>query len=790
MRYQIEYADGVKVEIPVRFGEGIEQWYRVQTVAPMLWARDSWTKVLDATSGENAVFYSMSVPNPRPDQPIKVLRALPSTDPEKQYGTALILCAALDNSPLQGNLYVVERKPMGSDAQPGSFEQPFGTLQHALDIMKPGDTVLVRGGFYALDARVVKKFDGQTNQWLTVSAFPGETPVFDASGVHLDYRDKKTENLGSGEQDCGAIHIWGDPDFFRLQGLHVQNSRFAAISVYGQQVADQGTAGKWGDSDHIEILFNDTLQSFSMGIISHRTNHLKIIGNRVFRPHSLQQVFDARTGEQIQRAELPQEAIDISRNQNFEVAFNTITGGTKEAIDCISIEDGSVHHNYIDSCLNGIYIDSWSVPIQRVEIYNNFIINAYSGVPLATEGGSDLFDIDIHNNSVFDSKMGGIEVTEATYKASAAKVQHIRVRNNTIDRSGDHALSIGWQANGIRVAGFRDNPNFSDVKVWNNLVTDAAGRSLKNAYSLTAKEHDIEFTHNLVWPINEDTTPEWLRTEKKGWVETDLEKGISTLVADPLYVNPARGDYRLSKNSPAIGAGKKSEDLGALPYGTAWMPGLDFAGTVTSLYRGETDWKPLSIPRDLYTVYRNNLQRPSWFQRGRYGPDFRNLPAGDQSLACITFDIEEDGQPSVLVPVGFSTESTAKTIRIPVGKKAARLAFLHNAHIANRQALKANPQIFHYLVSYSDGSTVEIPIRTGQEIEEWMNNQKNPLQNGRIAWSQPLYDKRGKRQPDLRLYAFEWNNPKPDLEIASIEIVKDCDYMTATPAVFAISAGN
>jgi hypothetical protein len=543
----------------------------------------------------------------------------------------------------------------------------------------------------------------------------------------------------------------------------------------------------------VEILFNRTVRCFSMGIISHQVNDLRVIGNCVIRPHALEMVFNPFTGQQISQSELPQEAIDLSRNRRFEVAFNTVTGGTKEAIDCISVEDGSVHHNYIDSCLNGIYIDSWSVPIYRVNIYRNFIRNAYSGIPLATEGGSDLMDIQIHHNIVVDSKSSAIDVTEATYKAQPAKVQRHWVFNNTINGTGQHALSIGWQSAGITVAGFRTNPNFREVGVWDNLVVHAGGMPLKNVYALTADEHAIVFTNNLVWPANEDTTPEWLRANKS-WNGTDFEKGQNTLVADPLYNDPTRGDYRLKKGSPAIGRGRDGDDLGALPSDVAWIPGLDFAGTVTSFYHGETAWEPLSIPRPLYTVHRNNLQRPSWFQRGRYGPDFRTLPAGEQSFAGITFFIEEDAhdsRPNVLVPAGISTESKAESIRIPVGRKAAKLAFLHNVHIADRKILGEQGQIFHYRVRYANGDPVDIPVRVGQEIEEWQSPKILPVKNARIAWTQMVVAKKlTDANPVLHLYAFQWQNPKPQMEIESIEIIRDAPPLAATPAIFAISIGN
>ena len=796
MRYEIEYADGKKIEIPVRFGEAIESWYRLHEVAPMLWAQDHWEQRFVKDGDEKFALYSMRFPNPRPDVKVKALRALPSQEPFKQYGSALILQVLANPARPEGKIIVVERKPMGNDGQAGTFDAPFGTLQHALDTAVPGDTILVRHGLYTLDEPMVKKFNGEQGRWLTISAFPGETPTFEAYGVHMDYRlspysDKGGNDgaLGRIQTDAGILHIWGDPDYTRIQGLHIQNARRAAISVYGDSV--KGGGKSWGSTEHVDISFNDTCRSYTMGIISHQTDHLRIVGNRIIRSHTLEMAFDPITGDQASHDHLMQEGIDISRNRNFEIAFNNVVGAGKEAIDCISVEDGTIHHNYVDSALNGIYIDSWSVPIYRLDIHHNYINNAYNGIPLATEGGNDLFDFDIHHNIVVDGKSGAIAVTEATYKASAAKVQQHRVYNNTLIHPGHHAQAIGWDASGIEVSGFSDNENFRDVEVWNNIITDAAGMPLRSVYADKLDEHHIVFTHNLIWPSLEDTTPDWMRKKEK-YNPNENVKGDHTLVQDPGFVDAERFDYRLRPDSPARGAGLKGEDLGALPYGSAWIPGFDFAGVPTAHYFGAVRWTPLQIPRDRFNMHRNSLQRPSWFQRNRYGADFRNLPEGEQSFGGAVFFVETDSGmsgPNILALAGINTEAADASITgLPVNAKSAKLAFLHNAHISDRGGLGKEGLIFHYRVNYADGSSVDIPVRNGREIGDWQVNRPDPIENGRIGWTQTQFKR--KSAVALCLYTFIWDNPSPDKEIASIDILRDCDKLAATPAIFAISLGN
>jgi hypothetical protein len=730
------------------------------------------------------------------------IQAAPSEEFWQDYGKALILNVAVSKAPASGQLYIVDRHGVGSDENAGTYEAPMENFHTALEKAKPGDTILMRGGYYAWNQPALKKFNGEEGKWLTLSSFPGETPVIEAYGVHFDPSQRPYGEgpsvLGNMQHDTGIIHIWGDPDYTRIQGFHVHNSRRAAISVYGKRDPNhEGPRNQsWGVTDHVDISFNDTWQAYTMGVISHFTNHLSVIGNRIVRPHSLQMGVDAMTGNRRSFDHGSQEAIDLTKNDPFEIAFNTVVGGGKEAIDCIAVENGLVHHNYVESSLNGIYIDSWSVPIRHMRIYRNFINNAFNGIPLATEGSQALFDFDIHHNIVIDAKSDSINVTEATYRANRAKVQQQRVYNNTTDKAGGHAIAIGWQSSGIRVAGFRDNKDFRDIDIWNNIVTNSYGMPMSNSYSPTKVEQNITFTHNMVWPTKEDSTPEWMRRKDKGWQAIDLETEDATL-ADPMYVNPERGDYRLKAGSPAIKAGRDGEDLGALPYGSAWIPGLDFAGNTTSFYQPQTQWKPLQINPRHFTLHRNNLQRPSWFQRNRYGVDFRNLPDGEVSMAGVTYHIASDARssgPNVLSIAGHTSEVAEAEIKgIEVGRKATKLAFLHNAHIGKRSDLKVDGtpeggQIFRYVVNYKDGSSVDIPIRLGVEIDDWLHRDLRTIEDGAVAWTEPV-DRR-RFIGALSVYSYEWENPKPDVQIDTINIVRTADRMKGTPAVFAISTGH
>ncbi len=799
--YEVTYADGEVLEIPVRFGESIDQWYRVHRVAPMLWARPAWQQDLHPTSGEKAVLYAMEWPNPRPEKAIQSVALKPQPDPAADYGTALALGLTALNSPPAGRYYYVATFPDGSDENPGTFEKPFASLQEAADVAGAGDTVFVRGGLYGVERRIEIQGSGAPDRWLTFTAYPGETPVFDGMASRLD-RDAETHGHGY-DHDTGLISAF-ERSYVRIAGLHVQRSRRAGFGLFGKR-------GRGSRATGHEVLFCSTWRTWAMGVNIKHADHVRVIGNRIVRPHDHTMFYGYEENRAIAARAGPQEAIDLSRNTHFEVAFNEVYGGGKEAIDCISVTDGRIHHNYVHHCLNGIYIDSWTLPIERLEIDHNYIHNAYNGIPLSTEGSNDLVDFKIHHNIVIDSKAIGIGVSEATYKSKPAAVRDISVYNNTVDGGGGHASGIGWTSSGLRVHGHPENPDFRDIFIFNNISTNADQVPASCSYE-DREEHNIRFHHNLLYPA-ENRAPDRVRRRNENYkVSHALVTGEHSVTARPMYVNRERGDYRLREGSPAIDAGDPREkfndpdgsraDVGALPHGAAWRQGFDWAGAVTAFYAGDTAYEPVDIPRELFNVHANSLETPSWFQAGRYGADLRHLPKGEQSYAGIIWYLEPDrptSEPTLLVLKGTGSESEAGSITVPVGRQADALAFLHAYSPGpdlrklwrDEEVEDKSVRLLTYRVNYADGTSREVPVRWDIEIQGWRRWRKpENLPGARVAWKMP--ERRRRHTGWIVVYAQEWENPRPAAEIATVELgsanTDEKDY--GAPAVLAISTGH
>lgn len=80
-------------------------------------------------------------------------------------------------APLPSGAYFLS--PSGNDANPGTETAPFRTFTHALKRLRPGDTLLVRGGTYT-ERAMLRGSDlkaGTQSSRITVQAYPGERPV-------------------------------------------------------------------------------------------------------------------------------------------------------------------------------------------------------------------------------------------------------------------------------------------------------------------------------------------------------------------------------------------------------------------------------------------------------------------------------------------------------------------------------------------------------------------------------------------------------------------------------------
>ena len=113
------------------------------------------------------------------------------------------------------NVYYVS--PDGDDANPGSFDQPWRTIQHAVDNVGLGDTIWVRGGIY--NEGVVVAISGLPGLPITLIGYPGEAAMLDGNGLVIqDYGQE-------GERGFGFV------SWRHSQGITLRNLEFSLVGA-------------------------------------------------------------------------------------------------------------------------------------------------------------------------------------------------------------------------------------------------------------------------------------------------------------------------------------------------------------------------------------------------------------------------------------------------------------------------------------------------------------------------------------------------------------------------------
>lgn len=76
--------------------------------------------------------------------------------------------------------------PQGNDANAGTAESPFASLNKAAAVVRPGQVIAVRGGVYEASEPIAFRTNGTADARITVSNYLGELPVIDASRLPAD----------------------------------------------------------------------------------------------------------------------------------------------------------------------------------------------------------------------------------------------------------------------------------------------------------------------------------------------------------------------------------------------------------------------------------------------------------------------------------------------------------------------------------------------------------------------------------------------------------------------------
>lgn len=312
--------------------------------------------------------------------------------------------------------------------------------------------------------------------------------------------------------------------YITLRGLIINNSSCYGVGVYG--------------SNHIVIEHNTIKNTQKSGVFVSYSSWNPVTqtidnlpGNNItVRYNTLQDIALRGTGGNVQ------EGISISDVNTFEVAHNTLKDVHTEGI---CIKDGStigdVHHNTLTNLdAVGIYLNHAT----HVNVFKNLVTASKStGIYFAT-GDAATGPAVTSDNNVYQNVVVGCLDGAGMWKESPGDLTRNLVYNNVF-------------YNNINTGVYIQSPNINGNTFQNNIIV--GGRYL----GFGDDSGNTNTIANNLYKV------------------TDVGiAGLNPVLADPLFVNPAAGDFSLQSNSPAIGkassAGlplKNISDIGAVQYG-------------------------------------------------------------------------------------------------------------------------------------------------------------------------------------------------------------------------------
>jgi hypothetical protein len=224
------------------------------------------------------------------------------------------------------------------------------------------------------------------------------------------------------------------------------------------------------------------------------------------------------------------------------------------------------------------------------------------------------------------------------------------------------------------------------------------------------------------------------------------------------------------------------------------LAGGGFVLTAAPAWAAEKKFSPIDVqPKASHRLVDS-------FHSSNPGNNLAQVPKGEQLLAGVRFQIGERcvqlGSP-ILERNGF--EYPKGVTGIPVGKRCARLYFLHalgyGVHIErNPEALPRDRSVAKYTVHYEDGSKEVIPVIYGRDITDWWYAPGSELHtaeptHARVAWegtNDSLKDAEGRIR--IRLYVMTWENPRPEKTLKATDFATSDPDLPSAPFCVAITA--
>jgi hypothetical protein len=392
-------------------------------------------------------------------------------------------------------LYVA---PTGDDANPGSAERPFRTIQKGADAAAAGDTVTITGGVYR-ERIVLHRSGNYFDRSIHLRAAPDQKVIIDANGVPA----------AGGGREAGARAIFdtNGQDHLRITGLCVQNARGLGFYV----------VGSWD----VQLEECRSCNTTGSGIMVDKSGKVTVTRCEIERA--------CQGGSE--------ESLSVKRSQEVTVSRCHIHHTGHEGVD---VKEGSKNVRILNNDLHhverqALYAEAWDSSTCDIRFEGNRVHDCMFGMAAGSESGGLLRDVWFVNNLVYTCKGPGMIVADWGGTRFTHPVQDVYFINNTIYGNGGGGRNGTWGGGMVF-----ENTQAQNVVVVNNILSH---NGLGQLVTVSGKRPaGLVVRNNLIDGPSEQI-------------------GEDNVIGDAKFVDAAHGDFHLQPGSPARDAGADQNPL-------------------------------------------------------------------------------------------------------------------------------------------------------------------------------------------------------------------------------------
>jgi len=499
----------------------------------------------------------------------------------------IMLLVCYFNNSLAQNIHYVASD--GDNVNPGTIDQPWKTIQHAVDQLQPRNVLYIKAGTYPEE--IIMTTSGTADKPILISNFEEDRVIIDATnksfGISLRECHYVTIQglhiLGatkSWSKDQGNLHLYGNPSHITIQDCELYN----------------GTRGiRYSDRDfkpapyYIQILNCDIHDNTQEGIYLNSTQHgahQLIRGNKIY--NNGHDFYLTEYGDKIRYDGLYFRS-DSSLIEDNEVYNNGRNGMYLDVTSARPCRYNIVRRNNIyHNGKNGMMFCQHYTLIYENKIYDNgwdFTNAAMHGIYMANATHNIIF-----NNEMYEHRNGSAVRVEGDFSV----IQDNNFYNNGVGMYGcdSYGTSYGnilrnnrMYANFQRYEGAIPGSGLEisgpkEIRIYHNIVVDmqgfgcavvtgkryvSTGAKLKNNIfmncewsTLWVKEGSDEGfleAHNVFFPDRSDA----IRYKDEYYdfptYQNEIGQGKNSFAKAPLFIDRSNYNFHLAPQSPCIEAG-------------------------------------------------------------------------------------------------------------------------------------------------------------------------------------------------------------------------------------------